>query len=95
MELYTHTLTDVTPMEKVTATSTYGIGFLTWIVLCFCNLIGCECEMYNNKVEKAENAATRLLKAYADNLGATGIMDVHYQVHGTTVVVSGTAYTEE
>ena len=32
MELYTHTLTGVTPIEKVTATSTYGLGLLTWIV---------------------------------------------------------------
>ena len=95
MELYTHTLTNVTPIEKVTATSTYGIGFLTWIVLGFCNLLGCECEMYNNKVEKAEEAATLLLKAYANNLGAAGIMDVRYQIHGTTVFMSGTAYIEE
>ena len=93
--LYTHTLTGVTPVGKVTATATYGIGLLTGIVLAFCNLFGCECEMYTNKVEKAEYAATVLLKTYADNLGADGVMDIRYQVYGTTVFISGTAYKQE
>ena len=95
MDIFTHTLTEVTPIQRVTATSTYGIGLLTAIVLWFCNIFGCECDMYNVKVEKAEKTATQLLENYAYSLGATGIMDVSYQVHGTTVFVSGTAYTKE
>ena len=46
MKLYTNTLPNVTPIKMLTATATYGTGFLTSIVKVFCELFGTKCDMY-------------------------------------------------
>ena len=92
MELYTTVLHDVTPLRVVTSSCTYGVGLLTYIVHAVSNIFGIESDMYNKKIKMAEKRAVLLLKKTAENIGATGIMDIHYQIDGTTVFVSGTAY---
>ena len=94
MKLYTNTLQNVTPIKMLTATATYGIGGLTAIVLFFCNLFGIKCDMYTNKLDKAEDEATEYLKLYAKNIGADGVMDVRCQIDGLTFFICGTAYKE-
>ncbi len=94
MKLYTNTLQNVTPIKMLTANATYGVGFLTWIVLGFCNLFGIKCDMYTNKLDKAEDEAIEYLKLYAKNIGADGVMNVRCQIDGLTFFVCGTAYKE-
>ena len=94
MKLYTNTLENVTPIKMLTATATYGKGFLTSIVKVFCELFGTKCDMYTNKLDKAEDKATEYLKLYAKDIGADGIMDVRCQIDGLTFFICGTAYKE-
>lgn len=65
MKLYTSTLPSVTPIKMLTASATYGEGFLTAIVKAFCELFGAKCDMYTNKLDKAEDAATSYPMRYA------------------------------
>lgn len=95
MKLYTNTLPDVIPLKMLTATATYGTGFLTAIVKWFCNLAGIRCDMYTNKLDKAEDKATEYLKIYAEDIGADGVMDVRCQIDGLTFFICGTAYKEK
>lgn len=39
----------VKQIKMVSASATYGIGFLTAIVLGFCNTFGIQCKMYDKK----------------------------------------------
>ena len=94
MKLYTHTLSNVTPIKMLSATATFGIGFLTAIVKMFCELFGTKCDMYTNKLDKAEDEATEYLKLYAKDIGADGVMDVRFQIDGLTFFIYGTAYKE-
>lgn len=87
-------LYNVKHIKMVSATATYGIGFLTYIVLGFCHLFGVECKMYDEKIEKAKSSAAVKLTDKAKAAGATGIMDVKFQMHGTTIFMYGIAYTE-
>ena len=94
MKLYTNTLENVTPIKMLTATTTYGIGLFTAIVRWFCELFGIKCDMYTNKLDKAEAEATEYLKLYAKDIGADGVMDVRCQIDGLTFFICGTAYKE-
>lgn len=79
-------------IKMLSASSTYGVGFFTAISVWFCNIFGLECKMYGKKIEKAKNSAARILMEKAAALGAAGIMDVQFQVTGTTVLLYGIAY---
>lgn len=92
MNITASQLSGVTELKMISATSTYGIGFLTSIGKFFCDLLGIECEMYNNKVEMAKSAAAERLMDKALYNSADGIMNVNFQVTGLTVMVYGTAY---
>ena len=78
----------------LTATATYGTGIITAIVKSFCDFFGIKCDMYTNKLDKAEDKATEYLKLYAEDIGADGIMDVRCQIDGLTFFICGTAYKE-
>ena len=95
MKLYTNTLENVTPIKMLTATATYGTGFLTSVVKFFCELFGLKCDMYTNKLDKAEDTATEYLRLYAKDIGADGVMDVRCQIDGLTFFICGTAYKEK
>ena len=92
MKLYTNTLENVTPIKMLTASATYGIGFLTLIVKAVCDFLGCKCDMYTNKLDKAEDTATEYLTLYAKDIGADGVMDVRCQIDGLTFFICGTAF---
>lgn len=94
MKLYTNTLPNVTPIKMLTASATYGTGLLTAIIKAFCELFGTKCDMYTNKLDKAEDKATEYLKLYAEDIGADGIMEVRCQIDGLTFFICGTAYKE-
>ena len=95
MKLYTNTLPDVVPLKMLTASATYGMGFLTSIVKVFCEFFGVKCDMYTNKLDKAEDKATEYLMRYAKDIGADGVMDVRCQIDGLTFFICGTAYKEK
>ncbi|MBR6514213.1 MAG: heavy metal-binding domain-containing protein [Clostridia bacterium] len=93
MNLTSSHLDNVEELKLVTATSTYGLGLLTHIVYGFCNIFGLECNMYKEKIEKAQESATEQLIQRATYLSRPdGIMNISYQVSGMTVFVSGVAY---
>lgn len=83
---------NVEHLKMLTASSTYGVGFFTAIAVWFCNIFGLECKMYGNKIEKAKSSAALQLMKKAGGVGATGIMDVQFQITGTTVFMYGIAY---
>ena len=83
---------NVEHIKMLTTSSTYGVGFLTAIVHCFCNLLGIECKMYDRKIEKAKSSAVSKLIAKASIIDAKGIMDIQIQIHDTTVFLYGIAY---
>lgn len=85
---------NVKQIKMLSASATYGTGFLTSIVHGFCNIIGIQCKMYDKKIEKSKNAAATKLIEKANAAGASGIMDVQFQIHGTTVFMYGIAYIE-
>lgn len=85
-------LDDVKHIKMVSAVSTYGIGFLTYIVFGFCQLFGVECKMYDDKIEKAKLSATAKMIEKAKLTGADGIMNVKIQMHGTTILMYGIAF---
>ena len=87
-------ISDVQHIKMISASSTYGIGFLTAIVFGFCNLFGIECGMYDRKIEKAKFSAASKLMDKAKAAGATGVMDVQFQIYGTTIFMYGIAYSE-
>ena len=87
MKLYTNTLADVIPLKMLTASATYGMGFLTSVVKVFCEFLGIKCDMYTNKLDKAEDKAK--------DIGADGVMDVRCQIDGLTFFICGTAYKEK
>lgn len=95
MKLYTNTLPDVVPLKMLTASATYGMGFLTSVVKVFCEFFGVKCDMYTNKLDKAEDKATEYLMLYAKDIGADGVMDVRCQIDGLTFFICGTAYKEK
>ena len=95
MKLYTNTLADVIPLKMLTASATYGMGFLTSVVKVFCEFLGIKCDMYTNKLDKAEDKATEYLMLYAKDIGADGVMDVRCQIDGLTFFICGTAYKEK
>jgi uncharacterized protein YbjQ (UPF0145 family) len=95
VKLYTNTLPDVVPLKMLTASATYGMGFLTSVVKVFCEFFGVKCDMYTNKLDKAEDKATEYLMLYAKDIGADGVMDVRCQIDGLTFFICGTAYKEK
>ena len=79
-------------IKMLSESSTYGVGFFTAIAKGFCNIFGLECKMYGKKIEKAKSSAVLKLVEKATQAGAIGIMDVQFQVTGTTVFVYGIAF---
>ena len=61
----------------------------------FCEFFGVTCDMYTNKLDKAEDKATEYLMLYAKDIGADGVMDVRCQIDGLTFFICGTAYKEK
>jgi len=91
---FTH-IDGVNQIKMLSSNATYGIGFLTSIAFGFCNIFGLECKMYDKKIEKAKNQAVSKLMDKATAAGATGIMDIKFQMHATTVFAYGIAYTNK
>ena len=85
---------NVKQIKMLSASATYGVGLLTSIVYGLCNIVGTQCKMYDKKIEKAKNAAAGILIEKATSVGASGIMNVQFQIHGTTVFMYGIAYSE-
>lgn len=85
---------NVKHIKMLSASSTYGVGFFTSISVGFCNIFGLECKMYGKKIEKAKSSAACKLIEKAAAIGAMGIMDVQFQITGTTVFMYGIAYSE-
>ncbi len=85
---------NVKHIKMISASSTYGVGFLTAFANGFCNVFGFECKMYDKKIEKAKASAAQKLIEKAAGAGATGVMDVQFQITGTTVFMYGIAYAE-
>ena len=83
---------NVEHIKMLSASSTYGLGLLTAIVFWLCNLFGVECDLYDEKIEKAKSSAALKLIGKASEAGAAGIMDVQFQITGTTVFMYGIAY---
>lgn len=83
---------NVNQIKMLSASATYGVGLLTSIVYGLCNIVGTQCKMYDKKIEKAKNAAAGILIEKATAVGASGIMNVQFQIHGTTVFMYGIAY---
>ena len=94
MKLYTVTLSNVTPIKMLTASATYGTGFMASLALYCSNLFGTKCDRYTNKLDQAEDMATEYLRRYAEDIGADGVMDVRCQIEGLTFFICGTAYKE-
>ena len=95
MKLSFDHIDNVEHIKMLSSSSTYGVGLLTYIVYGFCNIFGVECEMYDKKIEKAKSSAVLKLISKASAIGATGIMDVKFQIHGITVFMYGIAYKGE
>lgn len=85
---------NVKQIKMISSITTYGIGLITYIVLGFYHLFGIECKMYDKKIEKAKSSAACKLMDKAKAIEATGIMDVKFQIHGTTIFMYGIAYIE-
>ncbi len=85
---------NVKEIKMLSASATYGMGLLTSIVFGFCNIFGTQCKMYDKKIEKTKNTAASILIEKATAVGASGIMNVQFQIHGTTVFMYGIAYNE-
>ena len=92
MNLSCQSVPNAAPIEIVSASATFGIGLITGFAYSLSNIFGKECKMYAKKVTKATDSATKKLVKAATKLNAAGIMDVRYEVHGTSVFVYGMAY---
>ncbi len=92
MNLTFANIENVEHIKMLSSSSTYGVGFITSIAYGFGNFFGFECKMYDKKIEKAKAAAALKLVEKATEAGAAGIMNVQFQIHGTTVFMYGIAY---
>ena len=86
------TVDNVKELGLISASSTWGIGLIGLISLLFCHLCGIECHDVNLKIERAKRKAESELVEEAKMFHANGIMNVHYELSGTTVLVYGVAY---
>ena len=80
------------PLRFVSERSTYGTGFLTLWISVFCEFLGIPNGLYSRKMQKAEKNAMEGLAKIANSIGADGVMDVHCEIHGLSILVYGTAY---
>ena len=94
MNISFNNIENVKQIKMLSSSATFGIGFLTWIVYGICSLTGTQCKMYDKKIEKAKNSAANQLVEKATAVGANGIMNVQFQIHGITVFMYGIAYIE-
>lgn len=92
MNVFTSSIPNAVPVKMVSERSTYGTGFLTLFVSGFCEFFGIPNGLYSKKMMKAEERAVRSLTNQATMLGADGVMDVRYEIHGLSILVYGTAY---
>ena len=86
---------NVKQVKLVSGVTTYGIGLLTYIITSFCHLFGTECSQYDEKINNAKNSAITKMIEKAKQFDADGIMDIHIQMHGLSVMVYGIAYAEK
>ncbi len=82
-------------IKMISAHATYGIGLFTGMFFLFSNLFGVRCDTYDEKIDIAKDLAIDRLISKAQSIGATGVMDIHFQIHGTTVFVYGIACVEK
>lgn len=94
MKLTTLTINDSKETKILTASATYGVGFLTYIHLAFCCLLGLECTMYDEKIERAKTLAFSKLVEKAENMNAVEVMNIRVQISLMTVFVYGEACLE-
>ena len=92
MNITSSSVEGATDIKMITAVTTFGVGFFTLLILSFCNLLGQECPMYDEKIEKSKVVTASKLITKAKEAGATGIMNVRLQVDRTTVLMYGMAY---
>ena len=92
MKFTTLALTNVEELKLVTASSSYGIGFINWFLMAIAQLTGKECPAYSEQIDKAKNSAAAKMADKAAAVGATGVMNIQFQVYGSTVFISGIAY---
>ena len=92
MNFYSVVIPNATPIRIVTGRASYGIGFFTIVVGLFCNLFGIQHSWFSKKLLKAEWCAMRALECEAEKIGADGVMDIHCEISGLSILVYGTAY---
>jgi len=92
MYITTSNIENATQLKMVTAVTTYGVGIITLFIFSFCHFFGIECQMYDNKIEKAKATTAEKIVEKAKEAGATGIMDLRIQIDKSTVLMYGTAY---
>ena len=92
MKIITGSMPNAIPLQYVSERSTYGTGCLTLFISGFCEFLGIPNGLYSKKMQKAENRALAGLAVSAASMGADGVMDVHCEIHGLSILVYGTAY---
>ena len=92
MDLHFCMVPNVKHLKMVSASSTFGVGILTSIAQVICDLFGIECEMYDDKIEKAKKSAAGKLIKKAQEVNAVGIMDIKIEMYRTTILMYGIAY---
>lgn len=92
MKLTTVTLYDVKDLGEVSGVSIYGVGLFTAVCYLICSLIGKSSVFVGRKLERAKEKALEEMKLYAQEMGADGVMNLHYQLSGLSVMVYGSAF---
>lgn len=93
MKITVSKLENVKEIKTVSASSFYGIGLLTGIVTYFIEIFGIENKMLVKKIEKAKESALQVVIDQAKAIpGATGIMNLSFQMSGRAVLAYGTVF---
>ena len=92
MKLSTTTINNVDECYIVSATSTYGIGFITYIAYSLCSFFGLPSSKMAEKIDMAKAEATHEITKQATDMKADGIMGIRYQMSFLSVMAYGTAY---
>ena len=92
MKLTTVTLYDVKDLGEVSGVCIYGVGLFSAVCFLICSLIGKSSVFVGRKLERAKAKALEEMKIYAQEMGADGVMNLHYQLSGLSVMVYGSAF---
>ncbi|MBQ7598631.1 MAG: heavy metal-binding domain-containing protein [Clostridia bacterium] len=92
MKLTTVTLYDVKDLGEVSGVCIYGMGLFTCICYLICQIIGKSSVFVGRKLDRAKAKAIEEMKLYAQEMGADGVMNLHYQLSGLSVMVYGSAF---